>query len=212
MLSARGLHATYYINSGEVDNDSNHMNSTQLHALESDGNEIGGHTIDHTDLTTVEHRRGDHEVCDDRTALLAQGLRRPRLRLPLRPREPHGRTDREELRLRLGSRRFRHQLDRHRSVGLQRLPVRRDHSAAGSVRHSHSGERARHVHGRADRDVRNASRTTRRRLGAARVPRRLRQRLRPVLDQRPPTWRQSFDFLAGRQAGRAPSSRRSKQV
>ena len=37
--AARGLHATYYVNSGEVDNDSGHLSSSQLQLLEGDGDE-----------------------------------------------------------------------------------------------------------------------------------------------------------------------------
>jgi peptidoglycan/xylan/chitin deacetylase (PgdA/CDA1 family) len=77
LFTAHGVQGTYYINSGPVlAGESGTMTWTQIHALESDGNEIGGHTIDHVDLTTAStsaaYKRD--QVCKDRATLLAQGF------------------------------------------------------------------------------------------------------------------------------------------
>jgi peptidoglycan/xylan/chitin deacetylase (PgdA/CDA1 family) len=79
MLKAHGMHATYFVNSDDVctfdcpwDFE---MPWDQIAALAADGNEIGGHTLEHVDLTDssiplAERRR---QVCEDRTALIARG-------------------------------------------------------------------------------------------------------------------------------------------
>ena len=68
MLSAHGMHATYYINSGTRPPEFGNMSWAQLHDLANDGNEIGGHTIDHADLPTLSTSAATAEVCNDRTA------------------------------------------------------------------------------------------------------------------------------------------------
>jgi peptidoglycan/xylan/chitin deacetylase (PgdA/CDA1 family) len=73
-LAARGLPATFYINSGTRPPSFNTMSWTQLHDLANDGNEIGGHTVDHEDLTQISATEARAEVCDDRNALVAQGF------------------------------------------------------------------------------------------------------------------------------------------
>jgi hypothetical protein len=45
-----------------------------LKAFQADGQEIGGHTINHLDLTTLTPSQQEHEVCDDRTQLIAWGF------------------------------------------------------------------------------------------------------------------------------------------
>ena len=46
----------------------------QIHSLADAGNEIGGHTLHHVNLTTVNLTTAQTEVCNDRQALLAQGF------------------------------------------------------------------------------------------------------------------------------------------
>jgi peptidoglycan/xylan/chitin deacetylase (PgdA/CDA1 family) len=72
-LAARGLPATFFVNSGFLGR-SGRLTAAQVSALAADGNEIGGHTIDHADLTTLPLDQRRREVCDDRVALLGQGL------------------------------------------------------------------------------------------------------------------------------------------
>jgi peptidoglycan/xylan/chitin deacetylase (PgdA/CDA1 family) len=74
VLSSRGMRGTYYINSGLVGSSSYYMPWSQIHDLYNAGNEIGGHTLNHTDLTQVSSTVAQHEVCDDRTALIGQGF------------------------------------------------------------------------------------------------------------------------------------------
>lgn len=74
MLSSRGMRGTYYINSGLVASSSYYMPWSQIHELYNAGNEIGGHTLTHTDLTQVSSAEAQRQVCDDRTALMGQGF------------------------------------------------------------------------------------------------------------------------------------------
>jgi Polysaccharide deacetylase len=53
MLAAHGMHATYYVNSPRIDT-SGYLTKAQLLGLQSDGNEIAGHTVSHLDLSTVD--------------------------------------------------------------------------------------------------------------------------------------------------------------
>src|SRR5262249_36875673 len=52
MLAAHGMRGTFFVNSGRIGNDG-YMTVQQLQALQSGGNEIGGHTIYHVDLPTL---------------------------------------------------------------------------------------------------------------------------------------------------------------
>ena len=72
ILGDHGLHATFYINSGFI-GDADHMSWVQVRALEAGGNEIGGHTIFHTNVKKLK-LESRH----------ARDLRRPRRRSPSR--------------------------------------------------------------------------------------------------------------------------------
>jgi peptidoglycan/xylan/chitin deacetylase (PgdA/CDA1 family) len=77
MLAGHDADGTFYINSGPViAGEQGTMTWAQIRALESDGNEIGGHTVDHVSLTdtstTYEYKRD--QVCRDRATLLDQGF------------------------------------------------------------------------------------------------------------------------------------------
>jgi peptidoglycan/xylan/chitin deacetylase (PgdA/CDA1 family) len=79
-LKDHGMHATYYVNSGDVCTfdcpwDFS-MPWDQIEALAADGNEIGGHTVEHVDLTDPALSREEKRqaICDDRTELLARGF------------------------------------------------------------------------------------------------------------------------------------------
>ena len=75
LLDKYSFHGTFYINSGEVGTASDYyMNWTQVHAVAAAGNEIGGHTLHHPDLTNISSAAAQTEICDDRTALLNQGF------------------------------------------------------------------------------------------------------------------------------------------
>jgi peptidoglycan/xylan/chitin deacetylase (PgdA/CDA1 family) len=73
ILSAHGLRATFYVNSGPV-GDSSHMTWTELDNLAAAGNEIGGHTITHANLKKLKTGPARQEVCGDRVALFNHGF------------------------------------------------------------------------------------------------------------------------------------------
>ena len=72
-LGSHGMHATFFVNSGRPGKNG-FLTYAQLHQLEADGNEIGGHTIDHVDLPTLGPDDQKREICDDRADLLAHGF------------------------------------------------------------------------------------------------------------------------------------------
>src|SRR5215208_895887 len=74
ILTAHGMHGTFYINSALPGTDSYYMTWQQIGDLAADGNEIGGHTLDHVDLTSVSSAEARRQVCDDRTNLAARGF------------------------------------------------------------------------------------------------------------------------------------------
>ncbi len=73
MLASHGMNATFYINSGRI-NAANYMTVGQIQALQSDGNEIAGHTVTHADLPTLDVAEQTRQICNDRVALLADGF------------------------------------------------------------------------------------------------------------------------------------------
>src|SRR5262249_36686292 len=75
ILQAHGMHATFFVNTGPiVAGDTSHMTLGDLHALFDAGNEIAGHTVDHANIKPLSVADAEHEVCDDRNALLAEGF------------------------------------------------------------------------------------------------------------------------------------------
>jgi peptidoglycan/xylan/chitin deacetylase (PgdA/CDA1 family) len=73
MLAADGLVGTFYVNSGFMGT-AGHLTWAQLDAMNAAGNEVGGHTVDHPDLTTLTSSNAQHEICDDRTTIQAHGF------------------------------------------------------------------------------------------------------------------------------------------
>ena len=73
ILSAHGLHATFYVNSGVV-GDPAHMSWTQLSDLFTAGNEIGGHTLFHTNVKKLKTHDARVAICDDRVNIYNHGL------------------------------------------------------------------------------------------------------------------------------------------
>ena len=72
-LAQNQLHATFYIVSGFTGTNG-FMTEEQLHNLYADGNEIGGHTLDHTKLWNLSSADLKRQVCQDRLNLLALGF------------------------------------------------------------------------------------------------------------------------------------------
>lgn len=70
LQQARNMPATYYINSGLVGSSGYYLTKTSLDAIAAvPGNEIGGHTDMHVNLTTVPTADAQTAVCADRTTL-----------------------------------------------------------------------------------------------------------------------------------------------
>ena len=72
-LQPQGVKATFYLNTGVIGG-ANHLTWSQLAALQSAGQEIGGKTVDGTNLTTLTASQQVAEICNDRQALLSHGL------------------------------------------------------------------------------------------------------------------------------------------
>jgi peptidoglycan/xylan/chitin deacetylase (PgdA/CDA1 family) len=74
-LAAHGMHGTFYINSGNIEAPDNpyYMSWADVDALNADGNEIAGHTVDHKRLSTLTANQQHHEICDDAAALRTRG-------------------------------------------------------------------------------------------------------------------------------------------
>ena len=73
ILASRGMHATFFVNSGVVE-DSTHMTWAQLQDLYADGNEVAGHSLTHASLKPLKGYALLHEVCDDRVNLFNHGF------------------------------------------------------------------------------------------------------------------------------------------
>jgi peptidoglycan/xylan/chitin deacetylase (PgdA/CDA1 family) len=72
-LAAAKLKGTFFINSGFVDG-SGFFTLAQVRAIAAAGNEIGGHTISHPDLTTIGTDEAKRQVCTDRSTLIGWGF------------------------------------------------------------------------------------------------------------------------------------------
>ncbi len=73
LLRQQGLHATFFIPSGLVGTPG-YMTWDELKQLQQDGNEIGGHSLDHTKVQGLDATALRHEICDDRTNLMEHGF------------------------------------------------------------------------------------------------------------------------------------------
>jgi hypothetical protein len=68
---ARPMHATFLVNTGPIlaDNPAK-LTVAQVQAIFNDGNEIGGHTLDHVNVQPLSTADARHEICTDRNNLL----------------------------------------------------------------------------------------------------------------------------------------------
>src|SRR5437763_4539183 len=75
-LQPKGVPATFYVNSGTVVGGSSakFMSWSQLSALAAAGDEIGGKTVDGTNLTTLTASQQVAEICNDRQNMLSHGI------------------------------------------------------------------------------------------------------------------------------------------
>jgi peptidoglycan/xylan/chitin deacetylase (PgdA/CDA1 family) len=69
-LAAAGSTATLYVSSGLVGTPG-HVSRAQLSTLADDGLQIGAHTINHVDLTTLGDAQAAHEIAGSRASLAA---------------------------------------------------------------------------------------------------------------------------------------------
>ena len=74
ILSSHGMHGTFFVNSGRIDTTSGFLTLPQLQDLAADGNEIGGHTVQHADLPALDSDEAKREVCNDRANLFDWGF------------------------------------------------------------------------------------------------------------------------------------------
>jgi peptidoglycan/xylan/chitin deacetylase (PgdA/CDA1 family) len=72
VLQQHGMHGTFYVISGSV-GAPNYVTRANLATIAQAGNEIGGHTVSHPDLTTVPLDEARRQVCNDRVTLSGWG-------------------------------------------------------------------------------------------------------------------------------------------
>jgi Polysaccharide deacetylase len=72
-MQAAGMPGTFYVISGWIGL-SGFMSMSNLNTLVADGDEIGGKTVDNTDLPTVSDPEAEREVCLGRDVLLSDGF------------------------------------------------------------------------------------------------------------------------------------------
>jgi len=73
-LQSHGVNATFYVNSGTVGTSSKYMTWSQLSSLTAAGSEIGGKTVDGTNLTTLSTSQQIAEICNDRQNIISHGI------------------------------------------------------------------------------------------------------------------------------------------
>ena len=73
LANSLGMKVTLFALSGRIGLPG-YMTVAQLQQLQDQGDEIGGHTIDHKDLSQLPRAAQRHEICGDRAALEADGL------------------------------------------------------------------------------------------------------------------------------------------
>ncbi len=76
ILDKAGLKATFYITSGFLDDEfDDYMTTSEMLAMQTAGYEIGGHTKNHIDLTTLTTPQVQDEVSGGRADLIAKGVK-----------------------------------------------------------------------------------------------------------------------------------------
>ncbi|HZY74915.1 MAG TPA: polysaccharide deacetylase family protein [Jatrophihabitantaceae bacterium] len=72
-MRALGMHGTFYTITGSI-GAPNYLTLSQLQQIYRDGNEIGGHTVNHPDLTLVPADEAQRQVCQARNTLTKWGF------------------------------------------------------------------------------------------------------------------------------------------
>ena len=73
-LESHDMHGTFYAITGQVGVDSGSVTLPQLQTIYNAGNEIGGHTVLHPNLTQISTAEATREICDSRDTLLNWGF------------------------------------------------------------------------------------------------------------------------------------------
>lgn len=72
-LDSKGVKGTFYVNSNRV-GESDRLSLPQLSSIAYRGHEIGGHTMNHANLSSLAYAQQFTEVCGDRDRLLSWGF------------------------------------------------------------------------------------------------------------------------------------------
>ncbi|WP_430332333.1 polysaccharide deacetylase family protein [Rhodococcus sp. ACT016] len=80
-LQAHGLRGTFFVPSGYVDQPG-YLSQADLRGIAAAGNEIGGHSVTHPDLTTLSHDEATRQLCNDRVNLTNWGYKVTSLAYP----------------------------------------------------------------------------------------------------------------------------------
>jgi peptidoglycan/xylan/chitin deacetylase (PgdA/CDA1 family) len=73
MLADHGLRGTFFVIPGTIGSTSRYMTWDDVASVYAGGNEIGGHTLTHPDLTTLPADQQRAEICGARQDLVARG-------------------------------------------------------------------------------------------------------------------------------------------
>jgi peptidoglycan/xylan/chitin deacetylase (PgdA/CDA1 family) len=71
VMQKYGLHATYYIISGSINDTPDYMTVAEIQSLKNAGMEIGSHTVTHPDLTTLSSTQLTNELKNSQTTLVS---------------------------------------------------------------------------------------------------------------------------------------------
>ena len=74
MLADHGMVGTFYVNTGFVDQDADHLTWTDLTNMSLAGNEIAGHTLTHKNLKHLKPAAAQQQICQDRQNLIDHGF------------------------------------------------------------------------------------------------------------------------------------------
>lgn len=73
LLTRYGMRGTFYVNSGRIGQPTR-LTLAQLQSFQADGHEIGGHTVSHPRLPTLDSDEQGRQICDERLALTSAGF------------------------------------------------------------------------------------------------------------------------------------------
>ena len=73
ILAAHGMRGTFFVNSNLV-GAADRVTWSELETMANEGHEIGGHSLEHPDLTSLEPEEARRQIGEDRAALLERGF------------------------------------------------------------------------------------------------------------------------------------------